>query len=292
MNKVFKWAFLLLLLLFYQHVFAGLTKGIYITQSTAEDTRFFKYLIGKSKATGITTFIVDLERPSKRYRDNVALLKENNITYVARIIMFPDGGTHGQIMSKAIWEKKYALAQQAINWGATQIQLDYIRYNTAQGASSEHAKNILRILQWFKSKLAAQNIPLQIDVFGITSFGEEKHIGQSITLFSQSIDALCPMLYPSHFEPYREHAKKPYETVYKSIERIRAQFEGKKTPFKMYPYIELYNYRYALSHEQKLNYIYAQIQAAENSGANGWYVWNPFNDYENLFHVLRTHKVQ
>lgn len=271
---------------------AAMIKGIYITQPTFEDNERLNYLIQRSKKVGLSTFIVDLEIPSKHYEQNVALLKANNIKYIARIIMYPDGGTPQQIDSEARWEKKYNLIQHAIAYGASQIQLDYIRYNTQQPASSEHAKHILKIIEWYKTRLAKQSIPLQVDVFGITSFGEEKHIGQSIKLFSQAADVLCPMVYPSHFEPFRVHAVTPYKTIYDSLESIRAQFDNKPLPFKLIPYIELSNYRYPLSKQKKLSYIHAQIQAAEAAGADGWYAWSPNNLYDNLFTVLENNDVK
>src|SRR5690348_10306708 len=88
--------------------FAALTKGIYITQSTMEDTPYLNYLIQHSKAVGINTFIIDLEKPTTRYHNNLSLLKQNNIAYVARIVMFPDGGTREQVKTPAIWQKKYS----------------------------------------------------------------------------------------------------------------------------------------------------------------------------------------
>lgn len=192
----------------------GMLKGIYITQETAENTPMFNSLIQRAKKAGINTFIVDLELVSKRYAQNVSQLKDNNIRYVARIIMFPGGGTPDQITTESHWKRKYSLVQHAIAYGAKEIQLDYIRYNTRNGASSEHAKNVYKIIQWYKAQLAEQNIPLQVDVFGISSFGEEKHIGQSVKLFSQTIDTLCPMVYPSHFVPFAQHVQTPHPFVF------------------------------------------------------------------------------
>src|SRR3989344_8735561 len=80
-------------------------KGIYLTQYTLENTAFLNYLIKHAKAAGIDTFVVDLELPSKRYEQNIALLKQNNITYVARIIMFPDGASSKQVEDPAIWQR-------------------------------------------------------------------------------------------------------------------------------------------------------------------------------------------
>jgi hypothetical protein len=265
------------------------TKGIYLTQYTLENTAFLNYLIEHAKKSGITTFVVDMEKPSKRYRDNIALVKQNNIEYVARITMFPDGGTAKQINDRAYWERKYALAKQAVDWGASQIQLDYIRFKASQKASPENAKQILAIIEWFKTKLAAQNIPLQIDVFGIAAFGESKHIGQNIKMFAPSIDAVCPMVYPSHYTPFAYHFKRPYETILESLEHIQGQFDD-KMPIKMIPYIELSNYHYSMSREATLKYINAQIDAVEEADADGWYAWSPHNRYDNLFTVLESRK--
>lgn len=273
-------------------VLAAMTKGIYLTQGTLENTDRLEYLIERSKAAGINTFIVDLERPSKHYEENIQLLKENNISYVARIVVFPDGGTPDKVKSPSYWKKRYELVKYAVSYGANQIQLDYIRYNTKQPASSQNAKDIQQIIQWFKDQLAAQDIELQIDVFGVSSFGEAKNIGQNIKLFSTSIDSLCPMVYPSHYEPFRKHAVTPYETVHDSLLAIRDQFDEDQLPFKLIPYIELSNYRYKLSQNKKLDYIYAQIHAAEDAGADGWYAWSPHNQYDNLFKVMESYPIR
>lgn len=273
------------------HTKHNLVKGIYLTQWTLENTALLDYLIKHAKAAGIDTFIVDLELPSKRYQQNIALLKQNHITYVARIIMFPNGGGKpNEMTDPAIWQRKYALVKQAIAWGASSIQLDYIRYSSKEPASSEHAKNVYKIIQWYKSKVAEQNIPLQVDVFGITSLGESKHIGQNVQMFAQSVDAICPMVYPSHFVPFPSHFQHPYDTVYDSLALLQKQFDY-KMPIKMYAYIELSNYHYPMTHEKTLAYIKAQLKAVKAAGADGWYAWSPHNRYDNLFYVLENNKV-
>jgi len=107
----------------------NLVKGIYLTQGTAENTTYLTYLIQHSKAVGITTFVVDMELPSKQLQKNVALIKNNHLNYVARIVVFPEGGKHEQIISQAYWEKRYKLVQTAVAYGASEIQLDYLRYS-------------------------------------------------------------------------------------------------------------------------------------------------------------------
>ncbi len=288
-NKFLRMALLLSSLCMMTSAFAQV-KGIYITQSSLENTTYLNYLIKRAKVAGIDTFVVDMDIPSKRYRDNIALLKENDISYVARIVVFPDGGTAERVNNPEYWQRKYKLVQQAVDWGANQIQLDYIRYNTKQKPSAENAKKIQVIIQWYKDKLAAQNIPLQVDVFGVASFGESKYIGQNIKLFSQSVDAICPMVYPSHYSPFAKHYQTPYETVYDSLTSIKNQFND-KMPMKVYAYIELSNYHYpAMSRDKKVAYIKAQLKAVHEAGADGWYAWSPHNRYDNLFNILEEQK--
>jgi hypothetical protein len=260
-------------------------RGIYISQTTLENSKELQYLIDRSKKVGINTFVIDLERISDVSEKNIKLVLSNNLKYIARIIMFPGGGTDEQMHTEAYWQRKIKLVQKAVEMGASEIQLDYIRYNTARGASPQHAKDVYKIISWYKSKLNEMKIPLQVDVFGITSFGEEKHIGQSVTLFADTVNTMCPMVYPSHFEPYLKHAVTPYETVYDALVSLRQQFDG-ALPFKLNPYIELSNYRYPLSREKKYAYIRAQLKAVKDANADGWYAWSPSNWYDNLFTVL------
>lgn len=276
-------------LIFASNVFAHYwVKGIYLTQYTAENTRKLRNFIHAAKLYGINTFVIDCNRNSRNYRKNISLVKQNNIRYVARIVVFPHGGIKSQILSPNYWAKKYRLAQLAINLGANEIQLDYIRYRPSQRASSQNARDIYNVIKWFKQKLNTHNIPLQIDVFGVASFGHSKNIGHNLKLFGDTVDAVCPMVYPSHYEPYRKHAKIPYQTIINTLYALRAQFNF-NPPFKIYPYIELYNYRYYLSYQQRLNYIYQQLRAVQDSHVNGWFAWNPNNHYNILFKVLQKY---
>src|SRR5688572_26043908 len=82
-------------------------KGIYLTQTSLENTTYLNHLIKHAKASGIDTFVVDLEKISKRYRDNIPLLKENNIKYVARIVIFPDGARPYMVNDSSYWQRRY-----------------------------------------------------------------------------------------------------------------------------------------------------------------------------------------
>lgn len=266
---------------------AGGVKGIYLTQYTAENDKLLNHLIENSKKSGIDTFVIDMDRPSKALRDNLGLVKQSGLKYVARVVVFPNGGSKAAVENPEVWQKRYALVKQAIDWGADEIQLDYIRYDTKQKPSPENAKRIHEIIKWFKTKLAAQNIPLQIDVFGETSFGESPYIGQNIKLFSDTVDAICPMVYPSHYTPFAKHYNNPYDTIDTSLDSLKDQFANRVPPMKIYAYIELSNYHYRMSRAQKIDYIKDQLDAVNDADIDGWYAWSPHNQYDNLFAILQ-----
>lgn len=265
-------------------------KGIYINQGTLENTKTLQYLIEQSKAVGINTFVIDLQKATPNYQKNVNLVKENGIKYVARIVVFPDGGNPNQIKSQAYWKDRFKLVESAVKFGADAIQLDYIRYSTRQPPSDQNAKDVKEVIRYFKTNMAAYKIPLQVDIFGEVSFKESPRIGQNIQLFADTIDVACPMVYPSHYHPYESHSKQPYETVYKSLQALKKQFDTSNMPFKLHPFIEASNYHYKWSSAQRSAYILSQIRAVEDANADGWYVWSPKNHYDSLFDALKNRK--
>lgn len=266
-------------------------RGIYINQKTLGDTQYLNYLIQESKKVGINTFVIDYTEHSQHYASNYALVKQNNIRFVARIVIFPGGGTPDQVKSEAYWNKRYQLAEQAINLGADAIQLDYIRYRSSQHPSISNIEDIYNVIKWFKTNLAAKNTPLEIDVFGIASFGRSLWIGQDIKVFGNAVDGMCPMVYPSHYQPFDVNSKRPYFIIYLSLKKFAQQFNG-YMPFKLHPYIEMTNYHLKQTNLEKQVYIAEELRAIADSNTNGWYAWSANNYYDNLFKVLTYKNTQ
>lgn len=260
-------------------------KGIYITQTSLEDTKKLTYLIKRAKEVGINTFVIDYVRPSKLTDQNIQLVKDAGLHYVARIVIFPDGATRTQMKSQEIRDKKLALMKQAVALGAKEIQLDYIRYSSRERPSLENKHDVHETIKWYRKQLQAMKVPMQIDVFGITSFHEEKRIGQNPGVFSVSVDTICPMVYPSHYEPYKQYSAQPYKTVYDSLQSLKAQMQA---PVKIIAYIEAHNYRYPLAKSQKFNYVNAEVNAVEDAKVDGWYFWSANNIYDHVFNMLEA----
>lgn len=269
-------------------------KGIYLTQWMLEKPDKLDYLLKQAKATGINTFVVDHEYYSSHYAPAIAKVKAAGIKEVARIVVFTDGGNVQQIHSKAHWEAMYKLCEDAVKAGADAIQLDYIRYSSKMPANPQHAKDVYVIIKWFKGKIAALGVPMEIDIFGEVSYYPSMHIGQDIKMFADSVDGVNPMVYPSHFWPYQKYSAEPYKTINNSLNSLSGQFNDKQ-PFKIHAFIEAANFHYLhkTSNAQKQKYLLQEIRAVEDAKAvSGWYVWSANNVYDNLFQVLKQNKVR
>jgi hypothetical protein len=273
---------------------AAWDKGIYLTQYMIEKPDKLNYFIKEAKATDINTFVVDHDYYSSHFAAAVAKIKAAGIKCVARIVVFSDGGNAKQVHSEAHWEDKLKMINDAIKAGVDAIQLDYIRYSSKEPANPQHAKDIYLIIKWFKGKINAQQIPMEIDIFGEVSYYPSMHIGQDIKMFADSVDGVNPMVYPSHFWPYQKYSADPYKTINNSLNALTKQFDH-NPPFKIHAFIEAVNYHYIkkTSNAEKQKYLLQEIRAVEDAkGVSGWYVWSANNVYDNLFSVLRNNKIK
>ncbi len=269
-------------------------QGIYLTQYVLEKPDRLDTLIREAKATGINTFVIDHDYYSSHYAPAIAKVKAAGIKDIARIVVFSDGGNAKQIHSQAHWEEKLKFANEAIKAGADAIQLDYIRYSSKEPANPQHAKDVYQIIKWFKEKINAQHVPMEIDIFGEVSYYPSMHIGQDIKMFADSVDGVNPMVYPSHFWPYQKYSAEPYKTINHSLHALEKQF-NENAPFKVHAFIEAANYHYLkkTSNAEKQKYLLQEIRAVEDTkGVSGWYVWSANNVYDNLFLVLKNNKTK
>lgn len=269
-------------------------KGIYLTQYMIEKRDKLDYFIREAKATGVNTFVIDHDYFSSHFAPAIAKIKAAGIKFVTRIVVFSDGGNAKQMHSKEHWEQVYRLVHDAIKAGADAVQLDYIRYSSKQPANPQHAKDVYQVIKWFKVKIKAENVPMEIDIFGEASYYPSMHIGQDLKMFADSVDGINPMVYPSHFWPYQKYSAEPYKTINNSLKSLVGQFNG-KTPFKLHAFIEAANFHYLkkTTNAQKQKYLLQEIRAVEDAqGVSGWYVWSANNVYDNLFQVLRENKTR
>jgi hypothetical protein len=263
-------------------------QGIYLQHYTAMTPKRLEHLIDNALDVGVDTLVVDLLSRTNNYKKAIARIQERGLKYVPRIVMFAEGGNRQQVHDQAVWEERWKLAEYALDLGAKDVQLDYIRYSSKTSASPQNALDIREVLRFMKKRVNQRGGQLQIDVFGEVGYGPSVHIGQDMSLFAKEIDAVCPMVYPSHYTPYEEHVKQPYETVYSSLTGVQRQMGESAVP--VFAYIELFNHRFKLTPEERIDYIRAQLRAVRESKAQGWIAWSAGNRYDILFDVLRRYR--
>jgi hypothetical protein len=239
-------------------------------------------------------------------------LHQHNIFPIARIVVFKDPiassarsdlavhNLNGGIWkdrkglswldpyNKENWSYIADLSKEAIEKGFKEIQLDYIRFpsdgatvNAAYPAKNEwdRAQTIEEFLSFIKEELKPYNVPLSVDIFGLTTSVVEGDmgIGQKIIGMSERVDYICPMVYPSHYIPgnfgLKNPDRQPYETVYYSLKNAKERVAS--TGVKIRPWLQDFNLQSVYTAED----VRAQIKATYDNEIYEWILWNAGNRY-------------
>lgn len=245
--------------------------------------------------------------------DVLEALTKENIYAIARIVVFKDKRLYMANNSKyAIWDKKenkpwkgntkeywndpysefvqdynIAIANELQELGFNEIQFDYIRfpsdgplwrclYRYKKNDNIYKSEILAAFLNKAKEKL---NIPVSLDIYGFnTWFRFGNIIGQDIERFSEIIDIICPMIYPSHYGKsfFLDYpvSEKPYRIVLENSRRA-VKIIGIKAVIR--PYIQGFN---LLSPTWGPDYILDQIKAVYEGGCDGYTFWNAGGNYD------------
>jgi hypothetical protein len=193
------------------------------------------------------------------------------------------------------------LATEAIDAGADEIQLDYVRYpvehvENADFRLRERKLKRTEVIRDFVRRVhtvtQAHAVPLSVDIFGIVAEGVKtdiENLGQDPGLLARECEALAPMVYPSHyprgFHGYDEPGDHP-ELVRVGVSNLLNQIRKHKPRPKedgeskeravVRPWIQGMPWHAPSFGPQ---YIADQVGHADKAGATGWMVWNPGQDY-------------
>jgi hypothetical protein len=243
-------------------------------------------------------------------------LRDNGIYPIARIVVFRDatlaearpdwavrrvdGGDwidhygHRWVDSynPDVWDYNIAIAREALELGFSEIQWDYVRFpdvpaslmRTAAWPASEgrsKADGIREFLLYSREQLAAFDVPVTADVFGLTvSARDDMGIGQLWEKMVDATDVLLPMVYPSHFARGTYGIPlpnaQPYETVLRSMEDAVRRTAGVTGAATIRPWLQDFTLgapRYGPEH------VRAQIDAVYAAGLEEWVLWHPGSNY-------------
>jgi hypothetical protein len=189
-----------------------------------------------------------------------------------------------------------AIAVEAAKAGFDEVQFDYVRFPDStdklivSGPSDEAGRinAITSFLADAHKALAPYNVFQSADIFGYTFWNtNDTGIGQQLDHLVNTVDYLCPMLYPSGFRYGIPGHPQPLATDDDIYNIIKLSLDNglhrtSMNPKKLRPWIQAFR-DYAFNHRVfGADEVATQIRAADADHTDGWQLWNPRNVYTGL----------
>jgi hypothetical protein len=181
---------------------------------------------------------------------------------------------------KRVWAYNVALGEAAAKAGFDEIQFDYVRFPTDGDLSAavfprktDQTKTnvITSFAKYAGEKLRPLGVRVSADVFGLSAT-RNMGIGQRPKKLGAYLDAIYPMVYPSHFGPGEYNLPdpnaQPGRTVGLALRDFDTQLTGLNT--RIVPWLQ----DFSLGRTYTLADVQDQIEAARDSGAEGYLLWN------------------
>jgi hypothetical protein len=187
---------------------------------------------------------------------------------------------------KRVWDYVVSIGKAAARAGFDEIQFDYVRFPSDgpiesavfPGKTAEApAWTIARFVHYASKQLKPLGVRVSVDVFGLSAT-HELGVGQKPGRLAKYVDAVYPMVYPSHYNPGEfnlpDPSAVPGRTVSRSLRDFRKAMLGEKA--MLIPWLEDFS---LTSDHRPLEEVQAQIDAARKHNAKGFLLWNPSGVY-------------
>jgi hypothetical protein len=184
-----------------------------------------------------------------------------------------------------VWKYNVDLGVAAAKAGFDEIQFDYVRFPSDGDITiirypGVHPQpmgwTIPAFVQYARKRLHPLGVRVSVDVFGLSAT-HDLGIGQVPRRISAYVDAVYPMVYPSHYNPGEfnlpDPNAAPATTVTRSLLDFQAALEGRRT--RLTPWLQ----DFSLGRTYTLDDVRAQVRAARSNGAHGFLLWNPEGVY-------------
>jgi hypothetical protein len=188
---------------------------------------------------------------------------------------------------RRVWRYNVDLAVAAAKAGFDEIQFDYVRFPSDGDISiirypGAHPQpmgwTIPAFVQYAARRLHPLGARVSVDVFGLSAT-HDLGIGQRPRRISRYVDAVYPMVYPSHFNAGEYNLvdpnAEPGETVRRSLIDFQAALQGGKA--RLTPWLQ----DFSLGRTYTLDDVRAQVDAARSVGAKGFLLWDAEGVYSN-----------
>jgi hypothetical protein len=181
------------------------------------------------------------------------------------------------------WQYPIDLAIEACQLGFDEIQFDYARFpsdgdiSTARYSidspnADTRVETIAAFLSEARDQIHEEGCAVSADIFAIVlSVFDDQGIGQRVEELSGAVDAISPMIYPSHYgrgwlnlDNPNDH---PAEVVSQALQAGMPRLEGGAL---MRPWLQAFSW--------DASQVLESILTAEES-TNGWMLWNSISDF-------------
>lgn len=187
-----------------------------------------------------------------------------------------------------VWDYNLAIAREAIGLGFDEINFDYVRFpsdgNMSLVVYTNKTQKRYEVMgdfyQYVGEQLADEPAWVSLDMFGLVMEATDTYdlgIGQRLANAVDSVDYICPMMYPSHYGSghlgLKNPAAEPGKVINNGMKLGEKWFEGKRAQVR--PWLQAFNIG-AVYNAAKIR---AQIDAVEKYPNAGWLLWNASNRY-------------
>ncbi len=186
---------------------------------------------------------------------------------------------------RRVWRYVVDVAAAAARAGFDEIQFDYVRFPSEGDLTSivfpgrrpePKGRTIERFLAYAAGRLRPLGVRVSAALFGLAAT-RDLGVGQVPRWIARHVDAIYPMVYPSHYVPGEYNLVEPEafpgSTVRRSLERFRRQLAG--TGVRLVPWLQ----DFSLRRPYGLAEVRDQVDAARRQGAAGFLLWNPEGRY-------------
>jgi hypothetical protein len=186
---------------------------------------------------------------------------------------------------RRVWTYDVAIAKKAVRAGFDEIQFDYVRFPSDGDVSAIHypvrtraskARTITQFVRYASRTIHKLGARVSVDVFGLAAT-RDLGIGQQPQRLARYVDAVYPMVYPSHFNPgeygLADPNDNPGRTVTDALLYFETALDG--TSARLVPWLQ----DFSLGRTYTTADLRAQVDAARSLDTRGFLLWNPLGIY-------------
>jgi len=189
---------------------------------------------------------------------------------------------------REVWDYNLAITKEAITMGFDEINFDYVRFPSDGPMSALKYNNgdlekyevMGQFYEYLDEELDKYPVKISLDLFGFVmeKTGEDDmNIGQRLEDALDEVNAICPMMYPSHYPSghlgLANPADYPGLVIENGMKKGAHLFENRKAVLR--PWLQAFN----LGAVYDAVKIREQIDMTEKYTDGGWMLWNAANRY-------------